>query len=341
MNNQVNVCIRYAADLPVLRYIVPFSYAHNDMSYDDAKKKILATNKWVIGKRKDLVPSREEDLYDHVYDSLIDDAKTSLYDTNIGMFFIPKEPNPQNLIYSFYDGSEKKYEFSISDVNIFIFKTGVGLYVYEATLPQHEHVEDGYIKSLNLEQLILFQNRFKELNVIRGYFGKSENKYCFYPKGYDEHEFYVIGNDIAKKLTSILGDIFYYPPRVNAILKHQKLFELKEEKEKLKQNRQKINKKKFEKREAFWTNITVSDLKTMEMEDSENIFIVPDKALLYSYVAMNTTDNLTNEEDKEIALSQFCKSLYYLTRGYKPSYRVSANATDERAQMFRRHENDF
>lgn len=78
MDNQLNVCIRYAADLPVLRYIVPFSYSHNGMSYDDAKKKILATNEWVIGKRKDLVPSKEEDLYDHVYDSFIDDEKNRL-----------------------------------------------------------------------------------------------------------------------------------------------------------------------------------------------------------------------------------------------------------------------
>lgn len=341
MDNQLNVCIRYAADLPVLRYIIPFSYSHNGMSYDDAKKKILATKEWVIGKRKDLVPSKEEDLYDHVYDSLIDNAKTGLYDTNIGMFFIPKKPICQNLIYSFFDKEEKKYEFSISDVNIFIFKTGVGLYVYEASLPYHKSVEPGYVQCLTLDQLILFQNRFKELNVVRGYFGKEENKYCFYPKGHDAHEFYTLGRDIAIKLNKILEDVFYYPPRVNDILKHKKLYELKNQKAELQRNKKKINNKKFNQKEQFWENITISDFNKLWDEELDDIFIVPDKALLYSYVVMNASDNIFNEKDKEIAFSQFCKNLYYLTRGYKPSYRVSDHAADERKQMFRRHENDF
>lgn len=341
MDRQLNVCIRYATDLPVLRYIVPFSYSQNGMTYEDAKQKILTTKEWIIGKRKDLVPSKEEDLYDHVYDSLIDDEKSSLYDTNIGMFFIQKNPTQQTLIYSFFDDGEKNYVFSISDVNIFIFKTGIGFYVYEASLPQNENLEEGYVKSLSIEQLILFQNRFKELNVVRGYFGKRENSYCFYPEGHDEHEFYTLGREIALKLNHIFGDVFYYPPRVNSIFKYKKLYELREQKKELQQNKKKINKKKFERKEGFWENITTSDADKLSNEELSDIFIVPDKALLYSYVVMNTSDNISNENEKEIAISQFCKDLYYLTRGYKPSYRVSENAADERQQMFRRHENDF
>lgn len=269
--------------------------------------------------------------------------KTGLYDTNIGMFFIPKKPICQNLVYSFFDEEKKKYEFIISDVNIFIFKTGIGLYVYEASLPYHKSVIPGYLQCLNLEQLILFQNRFKELNVVRGYLSKEENKnkYCFYPKGYDEHEFYTLGREIAVKLHNILGDVFYYPPRVNDILKHKKLHELKLEKKELQKNRKKINNKKYNQKEQFWENITISDFTKLWADELNDIFIVPDKALLYSYVVMNASDNISNENDKEIAFSQFCKDLYYLTRGYKPSYRVSDHAADERKQMFRRHENDF
>lgn len=340
MDSQLNVCIRYAADLPVLRYIVPFSYAHNGMSYDDAKKKILATKEWVIGKRKDLVPSKEEDLYDHVYDSFIDDNATSLYDTNIGTFFIPINRIDQKLVYSFWDDGDKKYEFSIFDVNIFIFKTGVGFYVYEASLPQNKDVEEGYVECLNIDQLILFQNRFKELNVIRGYYGKSEDKFYFYPKGYDENEFYTLGRELAIKLNNIFGDVFYYPPRVNAILKHKIISELKDEKAELKKKK-KLHKKKFKGRKQFWENITVSDSDKLSNEELKDIFIVPDKALLYSYVVMNTSDNVLNETEKETAFYQFCKDLYYLTRGYKPSYKVSDRAEEERRQMFRRHENDF
>lgn len=341
MDSQFNVSIRYAADLPVLRYIIPFSYSHNGMSYDDAKEKILATSEWIVGKRKDLTPSKEEDLYDHVYESLIDSPKTHLKDTNIGMFFIPKKDTPLELIYSFYDNGPKKYAFSISDVNIYIFKTGIGFYVYEASLPQNESAEGDYVKSLTIEQLILFQNRFKELNVIRGYFGKKENEYRIYSKGQKETEFYTLGREIAIKLNRILGDVFYFPPRVNEILKHQKISEIREEKKTLRQNKQKINKKKFEKREDFWENITVSDFHKLSSEDTNDVFIVPDKALLYSYVVMNSTDNISHENDKEVVFSQFCKNLYYLTRGYKPSYKVSDHVADERRYMFRRHENDF
>lgn len=341
MDKQLDVCIRYSADLPVLRYIVPFTYSQNGMSYDDAKKMVLATQKWILGKRKNLVPSTEEDLYDHVYESFIDDNKTDSYDTNIGTFFIPKEPSHQSLIYSFFDDGEKKYEFSISDVNIFIFKTGVGFYVYEASLPHDNPTEQGYVKSLTIEQLILFQNRFKELNVVRGYLGKKANSYCFYPKDYDPNEFYSLGREIAINLNRIFGDVFFYPPRVNEILKHKWLNRIKEERKKRQKEQKRINHKRFDEREDFWKHITVADYDDLLAEERDDIFIVPDKALLYSYVAMNTSDNLESEADKEIAFSQFYKNLYYLTRGYKPSYKVSDNSTHERSQMFQRHENDF
>ena len=52
MDSQFNVSIRYAADLPVLRYIIPFSYSHNGMSYDDAKERSLRPQNGLLGKEK-------------------------------------------------------------------------------------------------------------------------------------------------------------------------------------------------------------------------------------------------------------------------------------------------
>ena len=340
MNNQIKVDIRYAKNLPILRYIVPFSYLQEDLSYDDAKNKILATKKWKIGTRKELAPYKEEDLYDHVYNSLVENKTSSVSDTNIGMFFTPTKSRKLPLVYSFNDGDSKKYDFFIKDVSIFIFKTGIGLFVYEASLPQHDNVEEGYIKYLDINQLILFQNRFKELNVVRGYMGEKNDKYCFYPKGHNERDFYTLGREIAIKLNKIFNNVSYYPPRVNDILKNQTIYNLKQLKEKEK-NKKNFHKSKFDKKIDFWKFIGVSDYYKLEENEKDDIFIVPDKALLYSYVVMNTNKNLLNETEIEVALSQFCTNLYYLTRGYKPSYRVSYNANEERKQMFRRHGNDF
>ena len=73
MNNQINVCIRYAEDLPVLRYIVPFSYSQGGMTYHDAKKKVLKLHRMLInifaeGQSKEIEPGK-------IYKGLIDFVK--------------------------------------------------------------------------------------------------------------------------------------------------------------------------------------------------------------------------------------------------------------------------
>lgn len=63
--------VRYANRIPILRYIIPFSYGHNGKRFDEAIRQVMNSNKWIVSSREDIVPSHEEDLYDHIYSSFI------------------------------------------------------------------------------------------------------------------------------------------------------------------------------------------------------------------------------------------------------------------------------
>ena len=368
----MKIGIRYETNLPLLRYIVPFSFGHSGKSYDQAKQDLLASGKWHIASRSEMVPSHEEDLYDHIYKALMDDECTSFSDTNIGVDFVPSTPLQLQtpLIYEFTDsaGFRKKYRFQISDTNIFLFKTGIGLYVYEANLPANKNCaesQNGFCTHLSLDELIVFQNRFKELNVLRGYDGTKQNAYRFYEdlpenNSYEQNDsasnltqFYTLGSKISAKLNSYFSDVFYYPPRINEIIKRQQLHKYNSQWQaqlkKFEQKKVKPTSKKFKEYKAQidqqiaqLQNMTLSNMpELLSNYEGNEIYIVPDKAILYNYVVFNVSQNSQTAEEKAEAMSKYLQSLYYLTRGYKFSYKTSDDVSEEREQMFRRHENDY
>ena len=355
----MKIDIRYEAGLPLLRYIVPFSFGHSGRTYDQAKQDLLASGKWHIASRSEMVPSLEEDLYDHIYRSLMDDESTSSFDTNVGVDFVPSQLQQTDLIYEFIgeEGRQKKYRFQIFDTNIFLFKTGMGLYVYEAKLPVAKNCPEGFCAQLTLDELIVFQNRFKELNVLRGYDGTKHNAYCFREEDAETaagpDEYYTLGSKISAKLTAYFTDVFYYPPRINEILKRREMrkYDLqwlsqlqRFEKKKVKptSKRFKEAKAQLDDKIAQLKGMTISDVPRLLPDyDGEEAIIVPDKAILYNYVAFNVPQEGLTPEEKAEAMSKYHQALYYLTRGYKFSYKTSDDVSAERAQMFRRHENDY
>ena len=370
----MRVEIRYEAGLPLMRYIVPFSFGHSGKSYDRAKQDLLTGGQWHIATRSEMVPSHEEDLYDHIYKALMDDENTSSYDTNVGVDFVPNDPQRSEtaLIYEFTDqnGALKKYRFSIVDTNIFLFKTGIGLYVYEAKLPVQKsetELENGFCAQLSTEELVVFQNRFKELNVLRGYDGTGQNAYRFYEDAAelsaslsaenegspDVERYFTLGSKISKKLNSYFADVFYYPPRINEILRRREMYKYKKlwqerlkrfEKKKVKPTSKRFTESKAEidRQIERLQNMTLADLPQVLPEDEAGaVQIVPDKAILYNYVVFNAPKNLLGTDEKKEAMSKYHQALYYLTRGYKFSYKTSDDVSEERAQMFRRHENDY
>ena len=124
----MKIDVRYEAGLPLLRYIVPFSFSHSGKTYDQAKQDLLASGKWHIAARSEMVPSHEEDLYDHIYKTLTDDENTSAHDTNIGVDFVPSDPQQTQipLVYEFDDdfkfirkyylGDQEKLQAKINSV---------------------------------------------------------------------------------------------------------------------------------------------------------------------------------------------------------------------------------
>lgn len=383
IDNKLNV--RYMADVPFLRYIVPFSYGHNHMNYEEAVNKIMSTGEWKAAKRSDLVPSHEEDLYDHIYsgfvDSKLDPDGGGTLGNNIGAGFVSVNFKRKGMYYHYHEKANdelndsnrtkqnnesleingKKYDptrrilnFTIEDEGIFIFRTGIGFYWYEIKLPE-----------MDADHLVLFQNRFKELNVIRLTRANSD-KFWFCNKKEPGEEKFTMGTYISLKLHAIFGDVYYYPPRVNEIVRNKKIEQNRkqwkeyaksvEEERKLNEDRQQAEGKareKYQYSEEFdlklkafhaekhkWENLCVSQAKDMGFIDGYPM-LVPDRALLFCYVAFNAEKDVETEEEKQKLIGDMCKYAYFISRGYKESYKVTKNAELEKKHMFLRHENDI
>ena len=382
LQNKLNV--RYMADVPLLRYIVPFSYGHGDMKYEQAVDKIMRTGEWRAAKRSDLVPSHEEDLYDHIYcgfvDSRLDPDGGGTPENNIGAGFIPTNFKRKGMYYHYHekgdgagdpaaqtskgcsgaqanakkdDPTRRILHFTIEDEGIFIFRTGIGFYWYEIKLPE-----------MDADHLVLFQNRFKELNVIRLTRADSD-KFWFCNKKDPGSEKFTMGNHISLKLHGIFGDVCYYPPRINEVVRNKKIEEnrgqwksyaesVEEERKKIEAELRLIDGKKekvpyseeyhaklkaFHEEKNKWERMCVSQAREIGFCEGYPM-LVPDRAILFSYVVFHADKDAESEEEKQSLIADMCRYAYFISRGYKESYKVTKNAETERKQMLFRHEND-
>ncbi|MBR2928748.1 MAG: hypothetical protein IKC24_06295 [Oscillospiraceae bacterium] len=379
LDNRLNV--RFLADVPLLRYIVPFSYGHNNVKYEEAVARIMNTGEWRVANRSDIVPSHEEDLYNHVYCSFIDSALDpdggGVPGNNIGAGFIPLNFKRKGMYYHYhekesakqttcaekdtkadhkavlvkgkYDPTRRILNFTIVNEGIFLFRTGVGFYWYEVKLPE-----------MDVDHLVLFQNRFKELNAIR--LTKSvSDKFWFCDKKDPGGDKFTLGTQISLKLNDIFKDVNFYPPRINEVVRNKmaeenrkrwrdyekaavKEWENKEfaqQKEGSLQNSEEYRAKldAYHKENQKWENMTISHAQKIGFLEGYPM-VVPDRAILYSYVVFYADKDAESEAEKQKLIGDMCKYAYYISRGYKESYKVTKNAEAERAQMFFRHEND-
>lgn len=324
--------LRYSKTHPLLMYVVPFAYGHKGTSYQDARTMVLESGNWKDASRADLVPSHEEDLYEHIYTSIIEDSTAR---NNIGCAFVPTESHSRNMIYRFgaADGAVRECRFRISDVDLYLFKTGIGFYTYRVDFP-----EDRYqTHKLSADELILFQNRIKELNIVRGFQSKGANYFCIYPEHVSETSegripYYTLGQDIALLLNSLLKEVFYFPPRVNTLLIQdqkrklsaaweQKRLEFESRGVGSNQKKFKRAKEEIDTAKNDWDKYSIADIEELHPEaiDASTPVMVPDKALLYSCIVFNADHEPESEEEKKQCLNMLCRNAYYLTRGYKHS----------------------
>ena len=136
------------------------------------------------------------------------------------------------MVYRFVRETENRsvldFHFYLKDAGLYLFKTGICFYVYEAIF------SDDFTNNvdLSLDELVVFQNRIKELNVLRGFQSKGLNYYGIYPydagrnNNTEKIEFYTQAQVIANDLKSIFGEVYYFPPRVNEIIKMNKKAEI-------------------------------------------------------------------------------------------------------------------
>lgn len=314
--------IRYATGSPLLRYIVPFTYSQHDKTYEEAVENLKSSG-WEMCSKSDIVPSNDENLNNHIYTSIIhkDDgllgkSRNGKVINSIGCVFGLAKDTRRNMWYFYHDNEgDKSIQFSVGREKIYLFKTGVGLYCYEIGFSKKNYP--------TTDELITFQSRFAMLNDVRHTRDINE-KYWFANTPALKSGQFTMGNDIAKKLEAIFGDVFYYPPRVNDLII-----------DKMKNSPD--NKK-------FWEDITVDDARDYEKKagkDSDNPIIVPERALLYSYVVFRPDHDIEIDSEKMDVISNLGENAYYLSTGTRNSYKAAYNEDIEKQKMLMRRENEI
>lgn len=146
----------------VLRYAVPFYFESSSDITGTSDEYCVLSNKLSSDKihwEADVWEETERDTFEYLYRSLYYNSD----ECHIGSRWrYNLSDKPFNFRY--YPNSEKTaqpYDFCIKDMGIYLFRTNVGFLWYEITLPR---VSDDRNDGTDPSFLILFQNRFKELN---------------------------------------------------------------------------------------------------------------------------------------------------------------------------------
>lgn len=324
-----------------LRYVVPFSvdlskksfgeYCNIINSIEDNPYEIMETKeqnmkpstkyKW---NRKSLMVKSEQDVYRYILDAFSDKGDvTELDETNIGCYWeyasTEKENCKQkNIIEMEWESSKS---IVIKDMGLFLFKTGIGFLWYEIEI---DSISD-------VDELIHFQNRFKELSHT--YKKDLEIRKDLEKKIYDE-EIIIVPKDAKKEGNEYIElhnskDNFIEQEVWNRIIKENQIdSNLVLQAKYIEKNKLLIInyyvKRSFSM--GWWIHKRLEKIDAEFYPDreynSEEKVNVPDKALLFSYVINNE-----KAEDKE-------KIAYYLANGYKSSYKLGNDARQEMQHPF-------
>jgi len=183
----------------IMRYAVPFYFEEGDNEYQLICEKLINDKEdWFVATTE----KGERDTYEYLYEALgcdyTDNQIGSEWQYNLSknsMDFI-YYPNPKE--------QELYYKFKIRDMGMYLFKTNIGILWYEISLPYlpKQLKQTNNRDLLDDSFLMVFQNRFKELNY-------RHNKYFKVEPKTGEKETLIMG-DIIKNLLNEISDNIHF-----------------------------------------------------------------------------------------------------------------------------------
>lgn len=169
------------------RYIVPFMFEPRE-GFEEVIDNISAMGNWIVSDNK--TENFEHDTYRLIRDGFIMQDNNS----NIGcsLEYLTGDDYPIKKIN--YTRFENKFIVDISQMGMFLFRTGVGFLWYEADFPEETSVD----------KAVLFENEFKELSYERFVNQKYNNHVIFEDLTSPQKEGILMGHWINEEILNKL-----------------------------------------------------------------------------------------------------------------------------------------
>lgn len=285
----------------ILRYVIPFRMDIKNVSdFDEYARRVDADGNWERKTALDF--STESDLYEYVRNEfLFDDNDGGLDGTKVGATWSAKKNSNgiiKKLVFSDLTANkaqvlEKMITIPITEMELLIFKNGLGMLWYEISLSQTRDLDEDF--------LVSFQYIIKEL---------ARNKPFLWEESIKPSEY----GSLVKQNARVTK--YYSPVLLGKYLEDRISF----------LNPIYMAKRKSPYKTLFKNTKSISQKAGLDFiegnEYSSGEVDIPDKALLFSYVAMPR-----NYEDEFV---------FYITNGYKNSYKLG---DEERQEMKRPFDN--
>ena len=178
------------------RYIIPFIFQTKGNGFDAIIKEVSNVPDWQMDNMHP--EGVEQDVYSIILNCFVQNEQQS----NIGCSFsycLEKKP----ILSLNYSRFEDDFTVSVWDMGIFLFRTGVGLIWYEFSVPD----------DTSLEQMVLFQNEFKELSYARFVSRRSESQNYTFSLADDHEQPLLMGHWIDSILKGMPFEYDYFASR--------------------------------------------------------------------------------------------------------------------------------
>lgn len=326
----------------LLRYIVPFAYEmkKKGSAYDGLNRCLKKSGEWV-NVEWDEVEKIESDCYEYLkklYPKYYDDVMQS----GVGTIWEYRGNKDSSLfptiVYENKEVCSIEINAKVSRIGLFVLKNEIGLFWYET-----EFIEKKGDPKINLEELTNYQYEIKELaRTDHNYYLLFKGKEFFPPlkvKMKSEEEEAFFKDEILQRRKKVEKQSFV--DRITGKGKRKNISEISEVIFNLKKDKISINKGteiaanyqlKSNMPLGSWVHEMLSfpkfniryypGIKHHKENNPQEFYKIPDKAILFQYVAAN----IENCRLEELA--------YRLTNGYKKSYIIPSDIRERMYEPF-------